>query len=71
MSRALDIAAVEAGGLISEDVIPRLFNISPVERPLIDSIGTGSADNYKKEFTDKVLSAPSSTNAAAALYRTW
>ena len=62
MARALDLAAVEAGGLIAEDVIPRLFNITPVERPLIDSIGSGSADHYKKEFTDKVLNAPSSTN---------
>lgn len=62
MARALDLAAVEAGGLIAEDVIPRLFNITPVERPLIDSIGSTGASNYKKEFTDKVLAAPSSTN---------
>ena len=62
MARALDMAAVEAGGLISEDVIPRLFNLSPVERPLIDSIGTTTAGNYKKEFTDKVLATPSAVN---------
>ncbi len=62
MARALDLAAVEAGGLISEDVIPRLFNLSPVERPLIDSIGSGDADNMKKEFTDKVLAQPSAVN---------
>jgi len=63
MATALNLADVEAGGLISEDVIPRLFNISPVERPMIDSIGSTRAGNFKKEFTDKVLNAPSSTNA--------
>lgn len=63
MATALELAGVEAGGLISEDVIPRLFNITPVERPLIDSIGSGDADHYKKEFTDKVLAQPSSTNS--------
>lgn len=56
------MAAAESGGVISEDVIQRLFNISPVDRPLIDSAGVTGAKNYKKEFTDKVLTAPSSTN---------
>jgi len=62
MARALDLAAVKSGGLVSEDVIPRLFNISPVDLPMIDSIGKGKAHNIKKEFTDKVLAKPSSTN---------
>jgi hypothetical protein len=62
MATATELAAVEAGGLISEDVFPRLFNLTPVERPFIDSVGSTSAKNYKKEFTDKVLAQPSSTN---------
>jgi|GEM_PF-1256504 len=62
MARALDLAAVKSGGLISEDIIPRLFNISPVDLPMIDSISSGTAHNIKKEFTDKVLATPSSTN---------
>lgn len=62
MARALDLAAIESGGLISEDVLRRLFLISPVDRPLIDSIGSTTAKNHKKEFTDKVLAAPSAVN---------
>ncbi len=62
MARALDLAAIESGGLISEDVLRRLFLISPVDRPLIDSIGSTTAKNPKKEFVDKVLAAPSSVN---------
>ncbi len=62
MATSLQLRAVEAGGLISEDVIRELFNISPVQRPLIDSIGRTTAKNTKKEFTDEVLSASSATN---------
>jgi hypothetical protein len=62
MARALDLAAVDEGGLIAEDVVPRLFDLTPVDRPFIDSIGRTTADNYKKEFTDKTLAAPDPTN---------
>lgn len=63
MATSITLSTREAGGLISEDVIPRLFNITPVERPLIDSIGTGTpATHWKKEFTDKILAAPSAVN---------
>ena len=62
MARALDLAAVDEGGLIAEDVIPRLFDLTQVDRPFIDSIGRTTADNYKKEFTDKTLAAPKADN---------
>lgn len=62
MARALDLAAVDAGGLISEDVIPRLFDLTPVDRPMIDSIGRTDAHNMKKEFTDKTLAQPDASN---------
>jgi hypothetical protein len=61
MATAIGMAAVEAGGVIAEDVFERIFRLSPVERPLIDSIGRTDADNYKKEFVDETLPAPSST----------
>ena len=62
MATAIEMAAAESGGVISEDVIERLFNISPVDRPLIDAIGDTTADNYKKEFTDKTLQQPNANN---------
>ena len=62
-TRAADLRAVDLGGLVAEDVFPRLFNLSQVERPLIDSIGSTTAKSTKKEFTDKTLAQPSSTNA--------
>jgi hypothetical protein len=62
MATAIELAAVESGGIISDDVFPRLFNLTPVERPMIDSIGSTGAKSYKKEFTDKVLATPSATN---------
>jgi hypothetical protein len=64
MATDLDLAALPEGGLVSESVISRLFNISPVDRPLIDSIGTGEKPKQRKhEYTDKTLSTPSSTEA--------
>ena len=64
MATDVALAAVEEGGLGSESVIKRLFNISPVDRPLVDSIGTGEKPKQRKhEFTDKTLSTPSSTEA--------
>lgn len=63
MTTAVAMAAAEAGGVITEDVIEKLFNITPVERPLIDVIGDTTADNFKKEFTDKVLAAPDANNS--------
>lgn len=62
MATAIEMAAAESGGVISEDVIERLFNITPVERPFVDSIGDTTADHYKKEFTDKILQPPNANN---------
>ena len=63
MTTAVDMVAVEAGGVVSEDVMSELYNLSPVDRPLIDSIGSTTSHNPLKEFTDKELSAASAANA--------
>lgn len=63
MTTALSMAAVESNGVISEDVMNKLYNLSKVDRPFINSIGRTTAKNTKKEFTDKVLQAASSTNS--------
>lgn len=62
MTKALDMAAVNYGGVIAEDVMRELYNLSPVDRPFIDSIGSVGGHDLKKEFTDKVLQPASSTN---------
>ena len=60
---ALSMRAVPENGVVSEDVMRELFNLSSVDRPFVDSIGSTTAGNTKKEFTDKVLAAASSTNS--------
>lgn len=62
MSTAAEMIAVEEGGVVKEDVIAKLYNLSKVDLPLIDSIGSSKAHNVKVEFTDEVLEAPSSTS---------
>lgn len=64
-TRTLELSRVEAAGMVAEDVLPRLFNLTPVERPLIDSIGSTTCKSVKKEFVDKTLATPSSTNSFA------
>ena len=63
MTTSVDMVGVEAGGVVSEDVMAELYNLSPVDRPLIDSIGRTTSHNPLKEFTDKELSAASAANA--------
>jgi hypothetical protein len=54
-SDAVDLAAAPVGGVIHEDVMDRLFQIDPVERPFIDMIDNVSADNQYKEFVERAL----------------
>ena len=63
MTTAVDMVSAESGGVIAEDVMRKLYNLSPVDRPFIDSIGTESSTNPRKEFTDEVLAAASADNA--------
>ena len=63
----LDDAELKAalyGGLVNEDVMQRIADISPVETPFRDSIGQGErATNSRKGWTEKALAAPDKTNA--------
>jgi hypothetical protein len=61
---ATDLASTPVGGVIHEDVMDRLFQIDPVERPFIDMIGSASADNQLKEFTERALRARNVANHA-------
>jgi len=58
-----DLAAVELGGLINEDVLQKIFDISNIPLPFTDMIGSGSHDNEYNEWTMDRLAAPDLTNA--------
>lgn len=57
-----DLKAVAAGGLVREDVLDQIFDISDVPTVFLDMIGTDSFDNSYAEWTEDKLAAPSLTN---------
>jgi hypothetical protein len=58
-----DLAAVNLGGLINEDVMQQIFDISDIALPFTDMIGSGSHDNSFAEWTSDRLADPDLTNA--------
>jgi hypothetical protein len=58
-----DLKGVLAGGLIREDVMNKIWDISRIPLPFTDMVGTGSAKNEYKEWTTDELAAPDVTNA--------
>lgn len=57
-----DLKAVLAGGLIREDVLDQIFDISDVPTVFLDMIGTDSFKNSYAEWTEDKLAAPVLTN---------
>lgn len=60
---AADLKNALSGGLIREDVLDEIFDISDIPTPFLDSIGTDTHDNPYSEWTEDVLDAPDLTNA--------
>lgn len=58
-----DLKAVGRGGLIREDVMNQIWDISKIPLPLTDTIGTESSKNEYKEWTVDALAAPNVANA--------
>lgn len=58
-----DLKGVLAGGLIREDVMEKIWDISRIPLPFTDMVGTGSAKNEYKEWTTDELAAPDVANA--------
>lgn len=58
-----DLKAVAKGGLIREDVMNKIFDISRIPLPLTDMIGTESSSNSYKEWTVDALQQSDVTNA--------
>lgn len=58
-----DLAGAAYGGLINEDVMQKIWDISNIPLPLTDRIGTDTHGNAFCEWTVDALQAPSLTNA--------
>lgn len=58
-----DLKGVAKGGLIREDVMNKIWDISKIPLPFTDSIGSTDAKNSYKEWTTDELAAPDLTNA--------
>lgn len=58
-----DLKSVAYGGLIREDVMNKIWDISKIPLPFTDMIGSDSAKNEYKEWTTDELAAPDITNA--------
>jgi hypothetical protein len=59
---AQDLKDVAAGGIIREDVLDEIFDISDIPTPFLDMIGTEGFDNSYSEWDEDKLAAPSLTN---------
>lgn len=58
------LKGVAKGGLLHEDVMNKIWDISRIPLPLTDIIGTESSDQEYHEWTLDALAAPNITNAA-------
>jgi hypothetical protein len=58
-----DLKAVARGGVIREDVMDRVWDISKIPLPFTDIIGTDTCKNEYKEWTTEELAAPNVANA--------
>ncbi len=58
-----DLKALTAGGLINEDVMSKIWDISRIALPFSDIIGRDTHDNSYAEWTQDALAAVDLTNA--------
>jgi hypothetical protein len=61
-----DLKALGRGGLVSEDVMAKIWNISNFPLPFTDKIGSGSAKNSYHEWTTDAHPTPNLTNAVVS-----
>jgi hypothetical protein len=61
-----DLKALDSGGLVSEDVMEKIWDISRIPLPFTDRIGTDTAKNSYTEWTTDELADPDLTNAVVS-----
>lgn len=59
----LGLKSVDVGGLIREDVMNQIFDISRIPLPFTDMVGSDDHDNEYCEWTTDELAAPATDNA--------
>ena len=60
---AADLKAVAKGGTINEDVLQKIFDLTPTELPFTEIVGTSSHSNPTCEWVIDALGAPNLSNA--------
>jgi hypothetical protein len=60
---AFDLAAVAVGGQIHEELMNAIYDVSPVDRPLCDAIGSKDSGNTLTEWVREALEAATPDNA--------
>lgn len=65
---SVDLDSVADGGLIREDVMDEIFDISRIPLPYTDLVGSDTVDNKHYEWTTDKLSDPDLTNAVEETY---
>lgn len=61
-----DLRAVAAGGLVNEDVMQAIWDISNIPLPVTDLIGVDMAENSYTEWTEDAVGAIDLTNAVVS-----
>lgn len=59
----VNLTGVAVGGQINEDLMDKLNDISPVDRPFCDAIGSMTSENHYKEWVREALEAATKDNA--------
>jgi hypothetical protein len=60
---AADLRAVNVGGLLNEDVLAKVYDISPIETPYLDAVSGGSYDNPYHSWVQDTLTATTAADA--------
>lgn len=60
---AADLKNALSGGVIREDVLSEIFDLSDIPTEFLDAIGTTTHDNQYSEWTEDVLANPDTANA--------
>lgn len=61
-----DLKNVAAGGIVREDVLDEIFDISDIPTPFLDMIGNDSFSNSYSEWDEDKLGDPDTTNAVVS-----
>ena len=59
-----NLSAVVEGGQVHEDLMDRIWDITPEDLPFTDMCQTGSSDNHYKEFVEEQLESADPQNKA-------